>query len=200
MPAADAPLLLASASPRRHALLQAAGFRFEVRVSHVEEITDSGLNPAELVRQNARLKAAAVAESYPGHVVLGADTVVVFEDAIFGKPTTLEEAERMLSRLNGGAHLVYSGVCILEIGSGREELFAERSQVFFKTLGQAERSAYLERIQPLDKAGAYAAQDDEGELIARIEGSRTNVIGLPMEAVSAALARFGIQPTRLRVP
>ena len=193
---ASTPLLLASASPRRHSLLAAAGFRFEVRVSNVEEIADAGMDPVEMVRQNARLKAKAVAEVHPGHVVLGADTLVVYENCVFGKPATMEEAEWMLARLNGASHFVYSGISILESPAGREELFVERSQVFFNDLGPSQRSAYLARIAPLDKAGAYAAQDDDGELIDRIEGSRTNVIGLPMEAVCAALARFGIKPNR----
>lgn len=139
--------------------------------------------------ENAQLKARAVAALNPHELVLGVDTLVAFEGEVFGKPSNMEAAFAMLKRLNGQTHEVYSGVCLVH-HADEEVCFVEITQVLFHHRSDEELRAYLNRIGPLDKAGAYAAQDDRGEMIARYEGSFSNVIGLPMEALAEALKDF----------
>jgi septum formation protein len=147
-----------------------------------------------LVQENARLKALPVSKLRPDGVVIGADTVVAFEGRILGKPASMLEAQAMLESLNGQQHTVHTGVCILHAATAREAVFVETTRVRFHRLTPDERIAYHERINPMDKAGAYAAQEDQGTLIASTEGSFTNVIGLPMESLQKHLLAFGIQP------
>jgi septum formation protein len=116
--------------------------------------------------------------------------VVVFEDEIFGKPENLPAAEAMLRRLNGRSHEVYSGVWLAHLEGGRERGFIEITRVHFQRRSAAQLRAYLARIGPLDKAGAYAAQDDRGEMIEAAEGSFTNVVGLPMERLERELRAY----------
>ncbi len=193
-PQARPLLILASASPRRRSLLAEHGCAFEVRVPRgVEEIAPAHLSPGETVLANARAKArAALAELAAGEnaVVLGVDTEVFFEGRVLGKPADMDAAFAMISRLNGRTHEVYSGVWI--VGQGRERGFIEVTGVRFHRRTDAELKRYLARIHPLDKAGAYAAQDDRGEMIAAVEGSFSNVIGLPMERLRGELRAFGI--------
>ena len=184
-------LVLASASPRRRQLLAEHGYEFTVAPADVEEIAPAHFTPREVVLWNARSKANAIARSRPDEIVLGADTLVAFGGRIFGKPRDMEEALAMVRELNGRAHEVFSGVCIARTATGEERTFAEVTRVHFRKLSNAQLRAYLARIGPLDKAGAYAAQDDRGELIERVEGSFTNVIGLPMESLAEAMRAFG---------
>ncbi len=146
----------------------------------MEEIAPPDLSPAETVLANARAKARSIVR--PDATVLGVDTEVFFEGRVLGKPVDMDAAFTMLSRLNGRTHEVYSG-CWL-VSGGTERGFVEITRVHFHHRTEAELRAYLTRINPLDKAGAYAAQNDQGEMIARFEGSFTNVIGLPMEALA----------------
>lgn len=181
-------LVLASTSPRRRALLQEHGYRFEVVAPEgVEEIAPPDLSPADTVLANACAKARAVARTRPDALVLGVDTEVFFEGRVLGKPRDMEDAFAMISRLNGRVHEVYSGCCLIE--QGRERTFVEITRVHFHERTPDELRAYHARIGPLDKAGAYAAQDDNGEMIAHFEGSFTNVIGLPMEALERELGQ-----------
>ena len=185
-PQARPLLVLASASPRRRALLREHGFTFEVVVPRgVEEIAPAHLSPGETVLANARAKASAVARERRDAIVLGVDTEVFFEGRVLGKPADMAAAFAMLSRLNGRTHEVYSGVWIA--GQGRERGFIEITRVHFHRRSDEELRRYLARIGPLDKAGAYAAQEDHGEMIARVEGSFSNVIGLPMERLGEEL-------------
>lgn len=184
-------LVLASASPRRRQLLAEHGYEFSVAPADVEEIAPAHFTPREVVLWNARSKALAIARSRPDEIVLGVDTLVAFGGRIFGKPRDMDEAFAMVSELNGRSHEVFSGVCIARAATGEERTFAEVTRVHFRQLNDAQLRAYLARIGPLDKAGAYAAQDDRGELIDRVEGSFTNVIGLPMESLALALVAFG---------
>lgn len=189
----NAPLILASASPRRRQLLTEHGYVFEVEPAEVVEIAPPHLTPAETVLYNARLKASAVAAGRPGRWVLGVDTLVAFEGRVFGKPADMAVAEAMLEELNGRTHAVFSGVWLVT-AAGSSHGFVEVTHVYFRTLSAEHRRAYLRRIGPLDKAGAYAAQDDGGELIERVEGSLSNVIGLPMESLQKAISRLA-QPS-----
>ncbi len=180
-------LILASSSPRRRALLAEHGYAFEVIVPRdVEEIAPAHLSPGEIVLANAQAKARAVVR--PIAVVIGVDTEVFFEGRVLGKPPDMDAALDMLSRLNGCTHEVYSGVWLVH--GEKEHGFVVVARVHFHHRTDAELRRYLARIGPLDKAGAYAAQDDHGEMIARVEGSYSNVIGLPMEALEKALRQF----------
>ena len=183
-------LVLASASPRRRQLLAEHGYDFTVAPADVEEIAPPHFTPREVVIWNARSKAHAIARERPDEIVLGVDTLVAFDGRIFGKPRDMGEAFAMVSELNGRSHEVFSGVCLARGVMREEHTFAEVTRVHFRQLTDAQLHAYLARIGPLDKAGAYAAQDDRGELIARVEGSFTNVIGLPMEALAEAMRAF----------
>ena len=179
-------IVLASASPRRRDLLQSAGFEVVIRPSEVEEIS-GGLPPRELVAANAKRKALHVSDQLCGDLILGADTVVVLDGDILGKPRDRDHATEMLGRLSGRVHEVLTGVCLVRGGSREVCLFVESTRVSFRTLDNAMIGDYLAEIDPLDKAGSYAAQDDRGRLIERIEGSLENVIGLPVGRVMEAL-------------
>jgi septum formation protein len=184
------PLVLASASPRRRSLLEEKNIPFSVVPPNVEEVMPPHFSPGETVLYNARAKARSVARRRREALVLGVDTVVAFEGEIFGKPSSIEAAEVMLRRLNGRSHVVYSGVWLAHFKNGQECGFTELTQVSFRRLTTEQLRAYMMRIGPLDKAGAYAAQEDRGELIENVEGSFTNVIGLPMERLEGALEQF----------
>jgi septum formation protein len=184
------PLILASASPRRRRLLLEHGYNFRVAPAEVAEIAPAHLTPGEITLFNARIKAHAIARVHPRSLVLGVDTVVAFEGEVLGKPANMEAALAMIRRLNGRTHDVYSGVWLRHAASGRERGFTDITRVHFHQLTDTQLRAYLARIGPLDKAGAYAAQDDRGELIESIEGSFSNVIGLPMEALGEAMRGF----------
>lgn len=181
-------LILASASPRRHDLLVAAGFEVLIRPPFIEEL-EGGLAPRELVAANAERKASVVAAESRGDLVLAADTVVVLDGEILGKPRDLSHAAEMLERLGGRFHEVLTGVCLMRGGSTARCSFVESTHVAFRPIDEHVISAYLADVDPLDKAGAYAAQEDRGRLIERIEGSMDNVIGLPVSRVIAAIER-----------
>ncbi len=179
--------MLASRSPRRIELLAVAGLAVECLPADVREAVDIDETPRELAMFNAELKANAVVARRRDAVVIGADTIVVLGAEIFGKPADLDDARRMLARLAGQTHEVITGVCVVDGVSGRKETFAESTFVRFRGLDAAAIEAYLARIDPLDKAGAYAAQDDRGEIIEAVEGSFENVVGLPVERVVEVL-------------
>lgn len=190
-------LILASVSPRRRQLLADAGFEFEVVAPEVEEISSASLTLREATSWNALRKGLAVARQLPAAVVLAADTLVALDHQVIGKPADHQDAIRILRLLSDQTHFVSSGVFIAHLCLGRSQTFCVTSRVTFKKLTDQKIENYLARINPLDKAGAYAAQGFGGAIIARISGSRSNVIGLPLEKTSAALARFGIRPRRL---
>jgi septum formation protein len=187
-------LILASSSPRRIQLLREANYHPEVVRPEVQEISCEYLTPSELARYNARLKASAVALQHPDAIVLGADTVVALGSEIFGKPRDLDDAARMLGKLVGKRHEVVTGIALIEANLGRLTLRAIYSTVTFRALSRAEIDVYLKRVNPLDKAGAYAAQESANIIIERIHGSYTNVVGLPMELVRPLLHAAGIRP------
>jgi septum formation protein len=185
-------LLLASASPRRRQLLADAGFEFEVVTPTVDEVSSATFTLREATTWNALRKGLTAARAHPDEVVLAADTLVELGGRVIGKPADRAEAVRLLRLLSGQTHVVASSVFIAHLRGGKSENFTVLSRVVFKKLNDRVIKDYLDRIDPLDKAGAYAAQGEGGDVIARIMGSRSNVIGLPMEKTSAALARFGI--------
>ena len=187
-------LLLASNSPRRRQLLTDAGFEFAAIAPLVSEKSDVDLTLRELTIFNAMRKALSVARAHPREVVLAADTLVALNDQIIGKPRDVDEAVAILRRLSGRAHEVCSAVFVCHLASARSTSFYEISRVWFRPLSDSAIRAYIEKVNPLDKAGSYAAQGHRAEIIEKIEGSYTNVVGLPMEKTIVALATFGIKP------
>ena len=175
-------LILASGSPRRKQLLELAHIDFEVITSDVDETNPPGM-PGELVPEHlAREKARAVATKHPGRTVLAADTVVLLDDDILGKPESDAAAKAMLARLSGRMHRVVTGVCLL--GQEGEQAFSVTTEVYFRDLSEAQISFYVDRYHPLDKAGSYAIQEYIGIIgIEKIVGDYYNVMGLPVGSV-----------------
>jgi septum formation protein len=190
-------LVLASSSPRRAALLSGAGFEFEIAPPRLAEKFDAVFTLRELTLWNAIRKGMSIAHTRSDVVVIAADTLVALGNEIIGKPSDLKEAAQILARLSGQTHEVGSAVLIYHQTSGRSAFFHEISRVRFHRLNREMIKRYVVKVNPLDKAGAYAAQGTGAEIIAKIEGSFTNVVGLPMEKTIATLAKFGIRPKRL---
>ncbi|MSU35952.1 MAG: septum formation protein Maf [Pedosphaera sp.] len=184
------PLILASGSPRRRELLSRFVKEFLVVTSDVSETHSAGVPPRRLCELNAERKALAIAERYPSHLVLGADTLVFLEGRPLGKPADMMEARDMLSQLSGRVHEVITGVCLVCQQAKRMRLFAESTRVKFRELSTLDITEYLSRVHVLDKAGSYALQEHGGRIIERVEGSESNVVGLPMEAVRKALEQW----------
>jgi septum formation protein len=188
--------ILASESPRRRQLLEAAGYRFEVVSPPVEEVSHGWLTIRELTIHNATRKASHIARTAPDAVVLAADTLVAIDGDVLGKPASLQEATAMLRRLSGRSHEVWTAVCICHAALAKSQSFHEISRVEFRALTDRAIKSYFAKINPLDKAGAYAAQGHGKEIIKGIEGSYSNVVGLPMETTARVLRAFGITPKR----
>jgi septum formation protein len=189
-------LLLASSSPRRQQLLRAAGYEFQISAPDITEKADAHLTARELTAWNAQRKGELVAKTHPDKVVIAADTVVALGPEVIGKPNDLDHAIELLLRLSGRAHHVYSSVFVAHLATARVTMFSEISEVQFRKLSRDQIREYLTKIDPLDKAGAYAAQGHGAEIIERIDGSYSNVVGLPMERTSATLKEFGILPSK----
>ena len=192
------PLILASNSPRRRTLLAEAGYEFEVIVPAVREVASAYLSLRELTIANATRKGLAVSHVHPRGIVLAADTLVALEGEVIGKPRDLNHARVILQRLSGRTHHVCTGVCV--VGPQKKISFAEISQVRFRKLNKSDIANYFRVVNPIDKAGAYAAQAAGRSIIASIEGSFTNVIGLPMERTTEVLAQFGLRPVNVSRP
>ena len=184
-------LYLASQSPRRRMLLRRLRIPFRVVRSTHREIIGRDVPPSVNAMRNALGKArkATLPRSAKG-IVIGADTFLYFRGRVMGKPKTLRQARQWLRALSGRHHWVYTGLCVLEIGAGRCRTNYEKTKVTFKQMSPETIARYLARVSPLDKAGGYAVQEDGGVLIARIEGSRSNVIGLPLELLRRELRVF----------
>ena len=183
------PLVLASASPRRRELLLAAGLEFSTAAAQGPELDDPSLGLAGLVTVNARAKALEVAARHPQSVVLAADTLVWLEGQALGKPSNADDARRMLRRLSGRTHEVATGVHLLRLEPRQQVEFHEITRVRFRVLDDHTIEEYLAAVDVLDKAGAYALQERGELLVEAVEGSRSNVVGLPVERTLAALER-----------
>lgn len=188
--------VLASASPRRGQLLQKAGYQFEIIAPPDDEISHTCLTIRELTVWNATRKALRIAQTLPDAVVLAADTLVTIDGRVLGKPVDVEDAVGILRRLSGRTHEVWTAVCIRHAATGRTHSFHEISRVHFRQLREDAIRDYLAKVNPLDKAGAYAAQGHGTEIIEKIEGSYSNVVGLPMEQTTRALRTFGVTASR----
>ncbi len=174
-------LVLASASPRRQELLHNAGIAFEVQPADIPEDPLPGENAKSCAERLARDKALAVARLRPGDAVLGADTVVVIDDQILGKPADASDAARMLRMLSRRTHQVITGVCLL--AGGKCSVASETTSVTMSEISAKEISGYVASGEPMDKAGAYAIQGIASRWIPRIEGDYSNVVGLPVALV-----------------
>lgn len=183
-------IVLASTSPRRSQLLAEAKVAFRIATVPVEEIHDVSMPLTRLTRLNAEIKARSVAEQYPRSIVLGADTLVSVDDAALGKPANVTEAHAMLRMLSGRSHQVGTSVCLVHHQSLRAVQFDVVTHVIFKRLSDDTIASYLSLIEPMDKAGGYAAQDHGDRIIDHMEGSLTNVVGLPMERLLVELECF----------
>jgi len=184
-------LILASASPRRSALLRQARLAFRIVPSESQELWEPQLTARELAQGNAYRKARLVAEAYAAAVVLGADTLVCLDAEIFGKPRDTADARRMLERLQGKTHMVVTGVCLMHWEAGRTRVFSECTHVSFKPLHGSRIEEYLHSINPLDKAGAYAIQGRAALFIEEIEGEYFNIVGLPIRLVYQMVLKLG---------
>lgn len=186
-------LILASASPRRADLLKSAHIDFVVQASAHEEKDPTGLSPVELAAHHAREKARDIAKDKSDVMVLGADTIVVCDDLVYGKPRTPSLAYAHLSDLSGRTHQVITAVCLIDAG-GQEHETSASTNVTFRELDHEEIVAYCDTDEPMDKAGAYAAQGIGAFFIERFEGSFSNVVGLPMEPLFHLLKKAGLEP------
>lgn len=184
-------IILASASPRRVELLQSAGISFEVRPGEIDETYLEGEAPEAHALRLASEKARAVAACNGGRFFIGADTIVVSRGEVMGKPRDAADAERMLGKLSGAPHEVITGFSVFDRETGREVSEAVKTRVFFKPLRPDEIHAYIATGCPFDKAGAYAIQGNAAYMIRGIEGSYTNVVGLPLCEVVEALRTLG---------
>jgi septum formation protein len=193
-------IILASASPRRAELLRSAAIPFTVDVADIAEDLKAGEKPVEHAERLAREKAEVVANRNPGKIVLGADTIVLVDDQILGKPRDPADAKRMLGLLSGRAHQVITGVAIvfLESEYRKLETRSEKTEVFFDKLTPADIEAYIATREPMDKAGAYAIQGIASRWITKIEGDYANVVGLPVALVWEMLQKF-VRPASRRL-
>jgi septum formation protein len=191
-------LILASSSQRRAEILANAGLPFSVLSSAVDESPYPSEAPAALVQRLANAKADLVAARAVGPaIVLAADTVVVLDDKILGKPSSMEDARHMLQQLSGRTHSVLTGVAMVRLPDGERRQFIESTLVHFRPITDEELSSYLATEESFDKAGAYAIQGQAGRYIPRIEGCYFNVVGLPLSRVLTDLKTLGWPETSL---
>lgn len=185
-------LILASASPRRKQLLAQLGATFLIEVARVTEHEDPATDPREMVAHNAALKADWVAAVHPEAVVLGADTTVFIDGTVLNKPVDIGEARKMLQRLSGKTHTVFTGLAVRCAATGLRLDEGVATEVTFRPLDEAAIDAYLGKVDPRDKAGGYAIQEHGEMIVAGYTGSYTNIVGLPVEATKQILTKLGL--------
>jgi len=185
-------LVLASASPRRKQMLEDLGIRFSVAPGvFAEPPHTKGESPWVYVRKNAEGKARSAAHTVQNALIIGADTVVVYQGRVLGKPRTFQDAFDYLHLLNGKTHAVYTGLCVFDASNGSCLCGYEKTQVTFRKLTEAEICAYLGRINPMDKAGAYAIQGEGALIVKSIVGCYYNVMGFPIAKLEQMLLKKG---------
>ncbi|MFH5182231.1 Maf family protein [Paenibacillus sp. TAB 01] len=192
-------LVLASSSPRRQELIRSLQLPYEIRVSDVNEDTEPGLTPQEIVEQLSSRKAGAVFESYKVEpsaaaeaIIIGSDTIVVLDDAVLGKPKDKQDAFRMLKSLQGRGHRVFSGVACIDFATGKTLVSHQVTFVYMKPLTDEQIERYIDTGEPMDKAGSYAIQGLGATIVERIEGDYFNVVGLPLSLLSDLLGDLGV--------
>ncbi len=185
------PIILASRSPRRSHLLHQIGFSFTVEESGVDENLPNGIAPEEAVRRLSLEKARRVAGRLHDGIVIGADTIVVLDGKILGKPSSKEEAISMLSNLGGRTHTVFTGFALVDVESKRSHVDYEKTEVTFRRLSKEEIEAYVDSGSPMDKAGAYGIQDDYGAVfVEKINGCFYTVVGFPISKFYTSWNKF----------
>ncbi|HEX9405666.1 MAG TPA: Maf family protein [Thermoanaerobaculia bacterium] len=188
------PIILASSSPRRRELLASIGLEFDVAPSHIPEERREGEAPEEYVARLSREKARAIAQKYPERWIIAADTTVALDDIVLEKPVDADDAKRMLATIAGKTHIVYTGVTLTRENPHSIDTHVATSEVRMLPLTAHDIDWYVATGEPLDKAGAYAAQGAGGMFIESIHGSYTNVVGLPLALLFQMLRKAGIDP------
>lgn len=190
-------LILASSSPRRQELIMSLKLPVHIHASDVDESVEEQWSPEEIVEQLAYRKAAETAQqlksAHNSGIVIGSDTIVVLDGQILGKPIDAEEAKRMLQKLQGKTHQVFSGVACIDLASGIELIRHRMTRVSMKILTTSQINHYVQSGEPMDKAGSYAIQGLGALLIDQIEGCYFNVVGLPLSLLSDMLAELGTE-------
>ena len=185
------PLILASQSPRRKILLKQIGLKFRVITSHVSEVLAPNESPGDNVKRIAIDKASEVAARLQKGIVIGADTIVVLDHHVLGKPTSKDDAKRMLKLLSGREHSVYTGFALIDVESKKHVAGVEETKVRFRKLEEHEIIAYVNSGSPMDKAGSYGIQDDFGAVfVEKVNGCFYNVVGFPLARFYSTLQRF----------
>lgn len=187
-----AKFILASQSPRRKELLDRIGACFDILPADVEEFEEGHGDPEGMVRHNALLKAAWIADRHRARYVLGSDTTVHIDGRVLVKPADLEDARRMIKTLGGRTHIVYTGFALVCRDEGVEVVDGARSEVTFKPLDDGIIDEYFKIVNPLDKAGAYGIQEGTGLIIDSFKGSHSNIMGLPLDETKALLERHNL--------
>lgn len=183
-------LILASNSPRRIALLKSLGYHFDIIPHDIEECIHDKVLPVKLVQNLAFLKASDVAGRVCDAVIVSADTIVIHEKGILGKPKDVSDAKRILSILSNSEHDVISGVCVMEMPSRKKMLRIERTHIKMRNIKDEEIDRYILTGEPMDKAGSYAIQGEGGKFIEKVDGSYSNAVGLPLELLQEMLNHF----------
>ena len=186
-------IILASSSPRRKDLLKLLKLSFDIIVCQVDESIEVGLTPAQNVEMLALRKAYVVAQELDNGIIIGADTVVVKDRLILGKPKNRTHATEMLKFLSGSIHEVWTGVAVIDATDGRQEVFSERTEVTLKDLTEEETDGYINTGEPMGKAGSYAAQGIGSVLVKSINGCYFNIVGLPVYRLAEVLKTFGVR-------
>ena len=186
-------IILASASPRRKQLLEQVGLKFDIEVSDFHEVLDNTIPPHDLAKQLSIGKAQTVAKNHTDALIISADTIVILDGQVLGKPQNDDDARRILHMLSGKPHTVITGFTILEVSSGKIYTDSIATTVYFKTLTPEQINAYVATGYSLDKAGGYGIQEKESNFVERIDGDYWNVVGLPIDAVVKALRKFGVK-------
>ncbi len=187
-------IILASGSPRRKALLEQIGLKFIVQASNEIEKIPAEAEPHALSQSMAMKKAMAVAANHKNAIVIGADTFVILDNRIIGKPRTENEAFDTLKALSGRMHSVITGFSIIDTGSGKTLTSSIETRVYIRNLTRSEIMSYIASGEPMDKAGGYAIQGQGAAIVEKIEGDYFNVVGLPLSALVQALKEFGVSP------
>jgi septum formation protein len=185
------PLVLASQSPRRKILLKQIGLKFRVIPSHVSEVLSPNETPGDNAKRIAIDKASDVAARLQKGIVIGADTIVVLDHHVLGKPTSKDDAKRMLKLLSGREHSVYTGFALIDVESKKHVAGVEETKVRFRKLDEKEIVSYIDSGSPMDKAGSYGIQDDFGAVfVEKVNGCFYNVVGFPLARFYSTLQRF----------
>ncbi|MEK7354290.1 MAG: Maf family protein [Chloroflexota bacterium] len=185
-------IILASASPRRKALLEQIGLKFTVDARVQEDTKSAGQEPHQMAREISLKKVESVAGKYPDAIIIGADTFGVIDGRIIGKPHSESEARTMLASLSGKSHSVITGFTVLDTLTGKAVSRSVETTVYIRRITASEIEAYIKTGEPLDKAGSYAIQGLGAVLVEKIEGDYFNVMGLPLAALAEALKEFGV--------